>query len=84
MFGFVKKAFFVGLTILASLTNAILLSCILMNNEECNTRPQVVSVNGDEPVFFFHLVLKPVSVVTVVITSIIRMQKFGSRILLNT
>ena len=51
-FGFVKKVFFVGLTILASLTNAKLLSCILMNNQECKTRPQVVSVNGDEPVFF--------------------------------
>ena len=23
-----------------------------MNNEECKTRPQVVNVNGDEPVFF--------------------------------
>ena len=23
-----------------------------MNNQECKTRPQVVNVNGDEPVFF--------------------------------
>ena len=23
-----------------------------MKNEECKTRPQVVNVNGDEPVFF--------------------------------
>ena len=23
-----------------------------MNNKECKTRPQVVNVNGDEPVFF--------------------------------
>ena len=52
MFGFVKKVFFVGLTILASLTNAKLLSCILMNNQECKTRPQVVNVNGDETVLF--------------------------------
>ena len=28
------------------------LSCISINNQECKTRPQVVSVNGDEPVFF--------------------------------
>ena len=23
-----------------------------MSNQECKTRPQVVNVNGDEPVFF--------------------------------
>ena len=44
MFGFVKKVFFVGLTILSS--------CISMNNKECKTRPEVINVNGDEPVFF--------------------------------
>ena len=49
MFGFVKKVFFVGLTILSSFTNANSLSCISMNNQECKTRPQVVNVNGDEP-----------------------------------
>ena len=52
IFGFVKKVFFIGLTILSSLTNANSLSCISMNNQECKTRPQVVNVNGDEPVFF--------------------------------
>ena len=57
IFGFVKKVFFVGLTILSSFTNAnslnaIPLSCISMSNQECRTRPQVVNVNGDEPVFF--------------------------------
>ena len=57
IFGFVKKAFFVGLTILSGFANAnslstIPLSCILMSNQECKTRPQVVNVNGDEPVFF--------------------------------
>ena len=57
IFGFVKKAFFVGLTILSSFTsanslNAIPLSCISMKNQECKTRPQVINVNGDEPVFF--------------------------------
>ena len=52
MFGFVKKVFFVGLTILSSFTSVNLLNCISMNNQECKTRPQVVNVNGDEPVFF--------------------------------
>ena len=52
IFRFVKKLFFVGLTILSDFTNANSLSCISMNNQECKTRPQVVNVNGDEPVFF--------------------------------
>ena len=49
---FVKKAFFVGLTILSGFTNANCLSCISMNSQECKTRLQVINVNGDEPVFF--------------------------------
>ena len=52
MFGFVKKVFFVGLTILSSFTSVNPLSCISMNNQKCKARPQVVNVNGDEPVFF--------------------------------
>ena len=52
IFGFIKKLFFVGLTILSSFANANLLSCVSMNNQECKTRPQVVNVNVDEPVFF--------------------------------
>ena len=48
---FVKKVFFVGLTILSSFTNANSLSCISMNNQVCKTRPQVINVNGDEPAF---------------------------------
>ena len=44
--------FFVGLTILSGFTNANSLSCISTSNEECKTRPQVINVNGDEPVFF--------------------------------
>ena len=52
IFGFVKKVFFVGLTILPGFTNENSLSCISMNNQGCKTRPQVVNVNGDEPVYF--------------------------------
>ena len=85
IFRFVKKVFFVGLTILSSFTNAnslnaIPLSCISMNNQECKTRPQVVNVNGDEPVFF-RFIIKQVSVVVVVIISTIHMQKFVSLML---
>ena len=52
VFGFLKKVFFIVLTILSSFTNANSLSCISMNNQECKTRPQVVNVNGDEAAFF--------------------------------
>ena len=52
IFGFVKKLFFILLTILSSFTNAISLSCISMNNQECKKRPQVINVDEDEPVFF--------------------------------
>ena len=52
IFGFVKKVFFILLTILSSFTNAIWLSCISMNNQECKKRPQVINVDEDEPVFF--------------------------------
>ena len=49
---FVEKVFFVGLTILSGFASPNSLSCISMSNEGCKKRPQVVNVNGDEPVFF--------------------------------
>ena len=49
---FVKKVFFIELTILSGFTNANYLTCISMENQECKTRPQVINVNGDEPVLF--------------------------------
>ena len=58
IFRFVEKVFFLGLTILSnfinenSLLSATPLNCISMKNQECKTRPQVINVNGDEPVFF--------------------------------
>ena len=44
--------FFTGSTILKSFTSTNSLSCISMNNQQCKARPQVVNVNGDEPLFF--------------------------------
>ena len=70
----------IGLTILSDFTNtsslnAISLSFISMINQECKTGPQVINVNGDEPVFS-HLALKQVIVGVGVIILTIRMQKF--------
>ena len=52
MLGFIKKCFFKGLTFLSTLTSVNLLSCISMNNQECNVKSQVFNVNGDDPMFF--------------------------------
>ena len=52
MFGFVKKVFFTGITILSSFTSLNSLSCISMNNQECEVRPQIVNVDSDTSVFF--------------------------------
>ena len=57
IFGFVKKVFFTGLTILSSFTNAFplsanKLSCISMSNQPCKARPEVVNVNSNNPIFY--------------------------------
>ena len=52
IFRFVKKVFFVGLTILSNLTHATSLSCISMNNQPCKARPEVVNVNNNNPIFY--------------------------------
>ena len=52
MFGLLKCVFFTGLAFLSILTGVNLLSCISMNNQLCKVRPQIVNVNGNDPVFF--------------------------------
>ena len=53
IFRFIKTVFFIGLTILSNFTNVnSLLKCISMKNQECKTRPQVVNINGNNPIFY--------------------------------
>ena len=57
MFGFVKKVFFTGSTVLSNLISVNLisatpLSCISMTNKECKVRPEIINVNSVEPVFY--------------------------------
>ena len=47
MFQFIKKVFFIGLTILSDFINANSLNCILMKNQECKTKPEIVNVNSN-------------------------------------
>ena len=53
IFGFLKKVFLIGSTILSNFTNANSpMSCISMNNQESKTRPQVINVNSNNPIFY--------------------------------
>ena len=52
MFGFIKKVFLTGLTVLSSLTSATSLSCISMNHQECKVRPEIINVNSNQSVFY--------------------------------
>ena len=52
IFTFVKKVFFIALTILSNFRNVILLNCISMKNQECKTRLQVINVNSNNPIFY--------------------------------
>ena len=63
MFEFVKKWFFTGLAFLSTLTSVNSLSCISINNQECEVRPQIVNVNN------ILLVLKQAKALVVAIMS---------------
>ena len=65
--------FFTGLAFLSTLARANLLSCISMNNQECRVRPQIVNLNGVEPVFVL-LELKQLNAMVVATITIIHMQ----------
>ena len=54
MFGFIKKVFITGSTILSSINplNATPLKCVSMNNKKCEVRPKIANVNSDESVFY--------------------------------
>ena len=57
IFRFVKKVFFIGLTILSNFINensrnATSLNCISVKNQECKTRPKVINVNSNNPIFY--------------------------------
>ena len=50
IFRTVKKVFFLGLSILSNFTNA--LDCISMKNQECKVRPEIISINSNNPMFY--------------------------------
>ena len=52
MFRFIKEVFFTGFLFLSNLLSTTPLSCILMNNQACKVRPEIINVNSNEPVFY--------------------------------
>ena len=55
IFSVIKKVLFLRLTILSNFTNA--LDCISIKNQECKVRPEIISINSNNPMFIL-LVLK--------------------------
>ena len=49
---FVKKVFFIGLTILSCFTSVTSLNCISTNNQPCKVRPEIISVSSNNPIFY--------------------------------
>ena len=57
MFQFIKKMFFLGLTILSNFANTTSLnetslSYISMKNQEYKIRPEVININSNNPIFY--------------------------------
>ena len=50
IFSFVKKVFFLGLTVISNITGA--LECISTKNQQCKVRPKIVHVNSNNPIFY--------------------------------
>ena len=50
IFSFVKKDFVLGLTVLSSITNALV--CVSMKNQKCKVRPKTININSNNPIFY--------------------------------
>ena len=72
MLKFIKKCFFIES---AFLTSANQFSCISMNNQECEVRPEIIMLIVMNP-YFILLLLKQVNVVIVVTILTTHMQKY--------
>ena len=47
MFGLIKKAFISSITFLNFKSNVNSLECVLMNNQKCKIRSEIVNVNNN-------------------------------------
>ena len=50
MFRFIKKVFVAAMTFFGcNVPNVNPLKCVLMNNQECKIRPQMMNISSNEP-----------------------------------
>ena len=53
MSGFLKQVFVVAMTFFSyNILNINSLECVLMNDQECNTRTKIININNNELVFY--------------------------------
>ena len=52
MFRFVKRVFVSVMMFFSNLPSMNSLECVLISNQECKVRPEIVNVNSNKPVFF--------------------------------
>ena len=58
MFRFIKKCFFTAMTFFScSALNAVPLTCVSINNQECKVRPKILNTNSNEPSFCSYSIL---------------------------
>ena len=51
IFSFVKKVFFLGLTVLSSSVKGAV-NCVSINNQKCKARPEIIDVSSNNPIFY--------------------------------
>ena len=52
MFKLIKQIFVSTLIFFGNLSNVNPLECVLMNNQECKVRSEIVNVNSNDPLFY--------------------------------
>ena len=52
MFEFIKQMLTPVIMLSSILSSINSLKCILMNNQKCKVRPEIVNVNSNEPIFY--------------------------------
>ena len=52
MFRFIKEIFISALVYFANLSGVNLLKCVSLKNQECKVRPEIVSINSNDPIFY--------------------------------
>ena len=52
MFRFIKQIFISAMMLFSSLPNVNSLECVLLKNQKCKVRPEIVDINSNNPIFY--------------------------------